>query len=177
MMSPKWLGALSRYNSWMNQKLYGLAAGLDDEARKRDQGAFFKSIHATFNHLLLGDRVWLARFTGQIFPDGDMGPGGIRSLDQELYSDFEELHRERLVTDGDLSEWIAALTPEMLAARHVYTRRGQQEEAPLWWLVSHLFNHQTHHRGQITTLFSQLGCDPGATDLLVMLRLEAAGEK
>ena len=69
MMSPEWLGASARYNRWMNDKLYGLAATLSDEARKRDVGAFFKSIHGTFNHLLLADRVWLARFTGVTVPD------------------------------------------------------------------------------------------------------------
>jgi uncharacterized damage-inducible protein DinB len=85
MLTLEWIGALARYNRWMNDKLYGLAATLSDEARKRDVGAFFKSIHGTFNHLLLADRVWLARFTGVIVPDELMGPGGIRSLDQELY--------------------------------------------------------------------------------------------
>ena len=84
MTSPEWLGALARYNRWMNDKLYALATTLSDEARKRDQGAFFKSIHGTFNHLLLADRVWLARFHGVTIPEGFIGPG-IRSLDQELY--------------------------------------------------------------------------------------------
>ena len=95
-MSPEWLGASARYNRWMNDKLYGLAATLSDEARKRDRGAFFKSIHGTLNHLLLADRVWLARFKGIAAPDGFMAPGGIRSLDQELYADFEALRRERV---------------------------------------------------------------------------------
>lgn len=174
MMTPEWLGALARYNRWMNDKLYALAATLSDETRKRDLGAFFASIHGTFNHLLLADRVWLARFTGVTVPDGFMGPGGIRSLDQELYGDFEELRRERARTDDDLSAWVAGLTDEKLAAPLVFLRRGQKQEAPLWWSVAHLFNHQTHHRGQITTLLTQQGCDPGVTDLVAMLREEAA---
>src|SRR5690606_20885562 len=94
MMSPEWLSASARYNRWMNDKLYGLAATLSDTARRRDGGAFFKSIHGTFNHLLLTDRIWLARFKGVSVPQGFMGPGGIRTLDQELYADFEELRRE-----------------------------------------------------------------------------------
>jgi uncharacterized damage-inducible protein DinB len=174
MTSPEWLGALARYNRWMNDKLYGLAATLSDEARKRDSGAFFKSIHGTFNHLLLADRVWLARFQGVTVPDEFMGPGGIRSLDQELYADFEELRRERALTDDALSAWVGGLTPERLAAPLVYMRRGQKQESPLWWAVAHVFNHQTHHRGQITTLLSQQGCDPGVTDLVAMLREDAA---
>jgi uncharacterized damage-inducible protein DinB len=174
MMSPEWLGASARYNRWMNDKLYGLAATLSDELRKRDLGAFFKSIHGTFNHLLLADRVWLARFKGVTVADGFMGPGGIRSLEQELYGDFDDLRRQRALTDDDLSAWISGLTHEQLAAPLVYLRRGQKQESPLWWAVAHLFNHQTHHRGQITTLFTQQGCDPGSTDLFAMLREEAA---
>jgi uncharacterized damage-inducible protein DinB len=174
MMSREWLGALARYNRWMNDKLYGLAGTLSDEARKRDTGAFFKSIHGTFNHLLLADRVWLARFKGVIVPDEFMGPGGIRSLDQELYGEFEELRRERALTDDELSAWVSGLTDERLAAPLVYMRRGQKQESPLWWSVAHVFNHQTHHRGQITALLMQQGCDPGVTDLVAMLREEAA---
>lgn len=68
MQNPQWLAALARYNRWMNDQLYALAATLDDETRKRDLGAFFKSIHGTLNHLLLTDRVWLGRFTGVVFP-------------------------------------------------------------------------------------------------------------
>ena len=174
MMSLEWLSALARYNRWMNDKLYRLAATLDDEARKRDCGAFFRSIHGTFNHLLLADRIWLARFTGVTVPDGFLAPGGIRSLDQELYVDFEDLRRERAVTDDELSAWISGLTSERLGGPLVYMRLGKRLESPLWWAVAHLFNHQTHHRGQLTTLFKQQGCDPGVTDLFAMLREEAA---
>jgi len=172
-MSPEWLAASARYNRWMNDKLYALAATLSDAARKRDSGAFFKSIHGTLNHLLLTDRLWLARFKGVAIPDGFMGPG-IRSLDQELYADFEELRRERALTDDELSAWVPGLTIEQLAAPLVYMRRGHKLESPLWGAVAHIFNHQTHHRGQITTLLSQQGHDPGVTDLFAMLREEAA---
>jgi uncharacterized damage-inducible protein DinB len=103
-----------------------------------------------------------------------MGPRGIRSLDQELYVDFDELRRERALTDDELSAWVSGLTPERLAAPLVTMRRGQKHESPLWWAVAQVFNHQTHHRGQITTLLMQQGCDPGVTDLITMLREEAA---
>ena len=174
MMSREWLEASARYNHWMNDKLYGVAATLNDEARKRDCGAFFRSIHGTFNHILLADRVWLARFKGVAAPDGFMGPGGIRSLDQELYVDFEDLRGERALTDDELTTWVSGVSHERLAAPLVYLRSGQKLELPLWWAVAHVFNHQTHHRGQITTLLKQQGCDPGVTDLFAMLREEAA---
>jgi uncharacterized damage-inducible protein DinB len=171
-MSPESVKVLARYNGWMNDKLYGLAAQLSDEERKRDRGAFFRSIHGTFNHLLVGDRVWLSRFRGEPAPDGFMAPG-IRSLDQELFADFEDLRRDRALADAELSSWVAELTEDRLASPFAYKRRGQNQEHPLWWAVAHVFNHQTHHRGQITTLFTQSGRDPGVTDLMAMLWEEA----
>jgi len=173
MMDPEFVRVMARYNSWMNDKLYGLAAKLSDEERKRDRGAFFKSMHGTFNHLLVADRIWLARFTGEPVADGFVGPG-IRSLDQELCRDFEQLRRERTLTDSKLSAWVAELTDQRLTSPLAYKRSGQSHEHPLWWAVTHVFNHQTHHRGQLTTLFSQSGIDPGVTDLVAMLREEAA---
>lgn len=174
MMSSEWLAASARYNRWMNDKLYGHAATLSDEARKRDVGGFFKSIHGTFNHLLLADRVWLGRFQGVTLPDGFMGPGGIRALDQQLYESFDDLRREREATDDELAAWVSGLTQERLAAPLVYVRLGKRIASPLWGAVAHLFNHQTHHRGQLTALLLQQGIDPGVTDLFAMLREEAA---
>jgi uncharacterized damage-inducible protein DinB len=168
-MTLDWVNALARYNRWMNDKLYARVATLSEEERKRDCGAFFKSIHGTLNHLLLADRVWLARFTGAHVPDGFMAPG-IRTLDQELYGDFDELRRERARTDDDIAAWVASLTEERLGENLVIVRRGKTQESPLWWSVVHVFNHQTHHRGQITTLLSQQGHDIGVTDLIAMLR-------
>ncbi|MGH7281273.1 MAG: DinB family protein [Polyangiaceae bacterium] len=170
MMSPDYCRTLARYNRWMNEKVYAAASKITDEERKRDVGAFFTSLHGTLNHLLLGDRVWLGRFTGVSLHGDWMGPGGIRSLDQELYADFDELRRERAKTDDGLDAWVSDLTTEKLAAPLRYVRRGQNHETPLWWSVAHLFNHQTHHRGQVTTLLLQAGQDPGVTDLIAMLR-------
>src|SRR5690606_22007084 len=127
---------------------------------KRNAGAFFRSIHGTFNHLLVADRIWLARFEGVKLPEGFLGPA-IRSLDQELYSDFEELRRERTLTDIQLEQWVEQLNPETLAAPFAVVRLGIRQEFPLWWMVSHVFNHQTHHRGQITTLLTQRGLEVG----------------
>ena len=172
MVTLEWVRALGRYNRWMNDWLYGLAAGLGDDVRKRDCGAFFRSIHGTFNHLLVADRIWLARLHGVSVPEGQMGPGGIRALDQEVHADFEDLRRARRATDEELSSYVDGLTVERLAAPIVYARRGQGQESPLWWVVAQVFNHQTHHRGQITTLLKQQGCDPGVTDLIAMLREE-----
>lgn len=167
--------ALARYNTWMNTRLYALIAErLDDEQIKRDLGAFFRSIHGTLNHILLADRVWLVRFTRDLerftSRDESGAPIPIQSLAQELYADFAELCRQREATDFEIEEWLAALDDERLAQPLEYkTSAGVHKSLPLWWAVSHFFNHQTHHRGQITTLMFQLGVDPGVTDLVAML--------
>ncbi len=169
-MIPDSYRALARYNRWMNEKIYAVASTLVDEERKRDRRAFFKSIHGTLNHLLAADRIWMGRLEGVVLEGDALGPGGIHSLDQELYADFDELRRERGMTDAAIESWFGQITVERLAAPFHFIRRGVQLEVPLWWITSQLFNHQTHHRGQVTTLLMQAGHDPGVTDLYAMLR-------
>jgi uncharacterized damage-inducible protein DinB len=160
------VGLMAGYNRWMNEKLYALCATLPDEERKRDRRAFFGSIHGTLNHLLLTDRAWLGRFTSR--------PLSFRSLDQELYADFDELRRERATTDAAIEEFCRDLTDERLSAEIVYaTTAGKRYAHPLAPALIHLFNHETHHRGQITTLLSQLGVDPGVTDVIAFYRERA----
>jgi uncharacterized damage-inducible protein DinB len=151
---------MARYNRWMNERLYALCAGLQDGERKRDRQAFFRSIHGTLNHLLLADRLWLGRFRGEPFP--------VHSLAQEICSDFDELRSERTRTDDAIDRFVAGLNSEKLAAPLAYRTlvNPQERTTPLWILVAHFFNHQTHHRGQLTTLLSQCGLDPGVTDLM-----------
>jgi uncharacterized damage-inducible protein DinB len=138
--------ALSRYNRWMNENLYAHAAKLSDEQRKQDTGAFFKSIHRTLNHILLADRVWLGRLTGVHF--------AVNSLDDELYSHFETLRTERAATDNIIIDWIDQLSENDLVTTLTYKRitGDQTASMPLRLVLTHFFNHQTHHRGQVTTL-------------------------
>ncbi len=151
---------LARYNRWMNERLYAVCAELPDATRKEDRGAAFRSIHGTLNHLLLTDRAWLGRFTGEPFP--------VESLDQELYADFNELRAERVKTDAEIDQWVGSLTEEALGQpfRFVSISRPQERVMPLALVAMHFFNHQTHHRGQLTTLLWQCGVDSGVTDLL-----------
>jgi uncharacterized damage-inducible protein DinB len=167
----RWLG---RYNTWMNEKLYAAAATLDDEARKCDLGAFFGSLHGTLSHILWADRIWLWRFTkdpdiGESRDrDGNVIPIGMH--DQILYADFDDLRRERAKTDRHIEAWVDGFTPEALAGPIAYSSAsGGRREHPLWQAVTHFFNHETHHRGQATTLLMQLGRDPGVTDFMVFL--------
>lgn len=151
---------LAAYNQWMNERIYQVCAEIPDAERKADRGAFFKSIHGTLNHILLADRLWMARFTG--------GEFRVDSLDQELFADVEDLRRERAITDGDIVRWVNGLDDEMLAGELTYTSMVNPEPRsfPMAKAVAHFFNHQTHHRGQLTTLLSQLGLDYGVTDLI-----------
>ncbi|MBI2963698.1 MAG: damage-inducible protein DinB [Deltaproteobacteria bacterium] len=167
MIGAEGLRLMAGYNRWMNERLYASCATLSDEERKRDRRAFFRSIHGTLNHLLLGDRAWLGRFTGRPVP--------FRSLDQDLYADFAELRGQRAETDAAIEEFCRELTDERLAAEIDYaTQAGKRYRHPLGPAVLHLFNHQTHHRGQITTLLSQLGIDPGGTDVILYYRERSA---
>jgi uncharacterized damage-inducible protein DinB len=157
--------AQARYNRWMNETLYAVAAKLTGEERRRDLGAFFRSVHKTLNHLLLTDRIWMSRF-------GVLPAPKYSSLADEQYDDFDTLRVERVKLDAAIEAWAHTLTPEALAAPITYARSRGEVTHPLWYGVSHLFNHQTHHRGQVTTLLMQLGHDPGLTDMIAMLRGE-----
>lgn len=166
MISLAYVRTMQLYSRWMNDRLYDCCSKLSDAERKRDAGAFFKSIHGTLNHLLLGDRIWLGRFTGK--------PFAARSLDQELCADFSGLQAERRATDGAIAKWVGSLADADLAGQLTYTSlvNPARRQMPLWIAIVHFFNHQTHHRGQLTTLLSQRGIDPGVTDLLWLPELE-----
>ena len=172
-MSPEQCRAFARYNRWMNVKVYDAAARLSAEERTRDRGAFFRSIHDTLNHILVADRIWLGRLAGRVPEPGFIGVDGIKTLDQPLASDFDELRRERDTTDAAMLVWTKTMGAEALAGMVRIVRRGEAHEVPMWWCVTQLFNHQTHHRGQVTTLLFQAGQDPGSTDIFAMLIEEA----
>jgi uncharacterized damage-inducible protein DinB len=161
MATPTSFNMMAQYNHWMNERLYALCADLDEETRRADRGAFFQSIYGTLNHILLGDKVWLSRFGVESFKPTSLG--------QELHPDFAGLRAEREQKDRLLLDWTATLSAEQLAAPvHYTTMAGVAMAPPLWVPLTHMFNHQTHHRGQLTTLLSQLGIDPGVTDLIAM---------
>ena len=151
---------LAAYNQWMNNKLFTACEQLSDDQRKQDMGAFFKSIHGTLNHLLLGDKIWLGRLIGDPFL--------VEGLNQELFSDFNELKQARAETDRDIIQWANAITEAdlLMPLRYQSIVDPATRSYEMWLAVTHFFNHQTHHRGQITTLLSQLGVDCGVTDLI-----------
>lgn len=168
------LRLLSRYNLWMNDKLYNTAGQLSAEEFAKDRGAYFGSLLETLNHILVADIIWLQRFA--MHPGHFSTLDAIRnmprpeSLDQILYEDFSTLNRAR----RELDEMIVAWCEEIEAADldHVLmylNMKGETANKNFASLMLHFFNHQTHHRGQATTLLSQQGLDVGVTDLLVLI--------
>jgi len=154
---------LAEYNRKFNESVYEVCGQLSEEERRRDMKAFFRSIHSTLNHILVADTIWLSRLNGR--------PLAITSLDQELHADFASLAHARKQTDEDLERTVANLRPEdidgsityrsILVNKESSSRRGR--------ILMHVFNHQTHHRGQVTTLLSQLGHDVGVTDFIALV--------
>jgi uncharacterized damage-inducible protein DinB len=161
-MTPQVFQTFARYNAWMNENIYRACETIPDSRRKQDMGAFFKSIHGTLNHLLIGDRFWMARFEGKPLP--------AVGLDAILHEDFNDLRAARHDMDTAISGFAANLTDDWLAKPFTFTSRiyDRTFTQPTWRLVMQLFNHQTHHRGQVTTLMMQCGVDPGPTDLPAM---------
>lgn len=167
MITPAYVRTMAHYNRWMNEKVYTACETLTDEQRKADRGAFFRSIHSTLNHILWGDYRWMGRFTQGTALSKDYPKG---SLGIDLHEDWDALQRARTAMDDDILAWSEAVESEWMA-RDISWYSGLTKSTrvrPAWVLVSHLFNHQTHHRGQVTTLLSQCGVDPGATDLMLM---------
>ena len=138
------------YNAWCNRRLYGAVATLNDVDYRADRGAFFKSLHGTLNHLLVGDRIWMQRFTGK----GELPP----SLDAILYDDFAGLHAARIGEDAHICAFIDALSEADLAGSIRYRTfvRPTDIEQELSPALDHFFNHQTHHRGQAHVLLSSI---------------------
>ena len=168
MIDVGFCGLMAEYNGWMNAKVYGACAGLPDAELHEDRGAFFRSIYLTLNHIAYSDLAFLSRFTGV--------PAEVPPLGQDLFGGFARLRAEREQLDLRIVDWSSTLTPDWLAGTLTYTSKvdGRERTVARWVLVTHLFNHQTHHRGQVTTLLTQQGVDVGSTDLPFMPRFGAA---
>jgi uncharacterized damage-inducible protein DinB len=162
MITPEYVRTMASYNRWQNENLYGAAGTMTDAQRKAQRGAFFGSIHGTLNHLLWGDQIWMDRFAGTPKPKAPGIPGST-----EMFESWEELEHERRAFDEVMSAWAATLESSWLEGDLTWFSgaAGREVTKPKWLLVTHLFNHQTHHRGQVHCMLTQCGLKPGATDL------------
>jgi uncharacterized damage-inducible protein DinB len=151
------------YNRWANRRIYAAALALPDEAYREPRGAFFGSLHATLNHLVVADRIWMRRFTGE-------GPLHTR-LDEIVHDDRDDLAAARAAEDERIVGFIDGLSEEALAATFSYRTIAQPQDItqPLAPALSHFFNHQTHHRGQAHCLLSQIAGNSAAPSLDLIL--------
>ncbi|WP_026790770.1 DinB family protein [Pleomorphomonas oryzae] len=164
---------MASYNAWMNAKVYDAAERLTADELARDRGAFFGSILGTLNHLAAADLIWFGRlavhppFVGRIDLTGLPQPASIRFI---VSNDLSELRPIREHIDRLIVGFADGLTEADLGGIFSYRRTdGTPNRKLLSSVLSHIFNHQTHHRGQVTTLLSQAGIDVGVTDLLALI--------
>lgn len=156
---------LAAYNRGANARLYAACAELSDAERRQVRPAYFGSIHGTLNHILLGDRIWLGRFQGRDMPSTD--------LDAILYEEFDALRAARGDQDTAIEAFFAGLDGAFLGREFTYTNNsGHRCQDPAAILAAHLFNHQTHHRGQVHDMLSQTAVAPPSLDLHRILRPE-----
>jgi uncharacterized damage-inducible protein DinB len=165
---------LASYNAWMNARVYEAAAQLPAQALAADRGAFFGSILGTLNHLVVADTIWLKRFATHPAQHPVLEP--LRqttmpaALNQILFSELPALRVHRGRMDAIISEWIAGLTEtDLQHVLHYANTRGVPAQKRFDSLLLHFFNHQTHHRGQLSTMLFQAGQDVGITDLLALI--------
>lgn len=155
---------MAGYNAWANERVYQMAGSLPDESYRRDVGAYFKSLHGTLNHLMTSDSIWMCRLTGiGNHPD---------KLDAIMFDDLPALHAARLALDAHIIGFAEHLTDLDLDEMWEYrTLNGTPQRQRRRDVLAHLFNHQTHHRGQAHAIISILGVgEPTPLDLLIMQR-------
>ncbi len=165
MITSSYVRTMAAYNSEMNRRLYEAAGRLPDDIRREDGGAFFKSIHATLNHLLWADQMWMSRF------DGWEKPGVTLKDSGRFVEDFEALHAGRRIADDGIEAWAAVIDDDWLAGELTWFSGAAQRQftARRDGLMVHVFNHQIHHRGQVHALLTRAGETTGDTDLWLVV--------
>ena len=165
MITPGYVRKLSDYSRWINDGIYDACAQLSEDDRMKDRGAFFGSIHATLNHLLWGDQIWMHRLAGFEKPPAATIPESITQ-----YDGFDELRKKRIAMDEAISNWSGDLDEAWLGRELHWKSSSVNREftSPNWVLVTHMFNHQTHHRGQVHCMLTQFGVKTPTTDLALM---------
>ena len=168
------LQLMSRYNQWMNDKVYQAALNMDDEEIKSDRGCFFGSIFGTLSHIYIADIIWLRRFACHPHQYQSLGKvpelESYTNLKARVSDDAKELFVLRQELDDRIINWCQEIEPVDLEHNLKYTDTKNNPYCKNFgYLVQHFFNHQTHHRGQVSTLFSQQGVDIGVTDLLKII--------
>ena len=163
MISIEHVRAMARYNEWQNRSLYAAAETISDAERRKQRGAFFGSIHGTLSHLMWGDQQWMSRFA----PDVVQKPSASGKESPDAFPDWEDLKRQRIAMDGTIIAWADRLDASSVYG-DLYWYSGLAKanvSKPRWFIITHFFNHQTHHRGQVHAMLTQAGAKPEPTDL------------
>lgn len=179
MITCEYICTMADYNRWMNEKVYAAASRLSADELAAERGAFFGSIIGTLNHVMVADLIWLKRFTHHPTAHEALAPLAAvempAALDQLLYHDFSQLQERRAWLDSIIQAWADSLTADDIEHVLEYANtRDDRFRKRFAGLVMHFFNHQTHHRGQVTTLLTQASVDVGETDLRALLADEPA---
>jgi uncharacterized damage-inducible protein DinB len=162
-MKPHFL-MMARYNAWANLRLYKMAGALPEELYRREVGVYFKSLHGTLNHLLVTDRIWMRRLTGE-----GSHPNKLNAI---AFDDFASLQAARTSEDLRIVNYTENLQEADIEKELDYTTlNGTPQRQPICEILAHWFNHQTHHRGQAHAILTLVGVtEPDPLDLLVMQR-------
>jgi uncharacterized damage-inducible protein DinB len=165
---------MATYNHWMNTKVYDAASKLDNETLHANKGAFFGSVFGTLNHLMVADTIWLKRFADHPSHFAALAPAHElpmpRALNQPLHSELSSLRKARDSMDAMIIEFVGETADDDFEQPLAYKNtKGEPFTRQFGPVLQHFFNHQTHHRGQITTLLTQSGIDVGVTDLAVLI--------
>ncbi|MEQ9259124.1 MAG: DinB family protein [Roseovarius sp.] len=165
MITPEYCRMMARYNAWQNRQIELGLQGMSLEALKADHGTFFGSILGTLNHLLWGDAIWMSRFDRGF----EKPAGGIKES-VDLCPTLGTWSAERFRLDAQIAAWAEDLHAVDLAGRFTFTSAvlGGEVSRPIALCVVHMFNHQTHHRGQIHAMMTRTGLDAPVTDLFLM---------
>lgn len=166
-MANRYFETLARYNAWANRRLYDAAGQLAEAEYMKPRPSFFGSIHATLNHILVGDRIWISRIEEKKPPK--------LALNQILYGDLVALRVAREAEDQHIINVVAAIGDDQLDRDLAYANtKGERFRTPLRLVLGHMFNHETHHRGQVHGLLSQTKVATPVLDLINFQREEAA---
>lgn len=162
MIGSTFARTMARYDRWQNRSLIAAADTLTDAERWQDRGAFFGSIAQTLNHILWDHRVWLARQMGDEAKASEIGT---RHPYTNVPHDWADYKRERAALDDEIAAWSDRLTQADLNRSVRWMRGDKLVETNFGFNIVHMFNHATHHRGQVHAILTAAGIDPGSTDL------------
>jgi uncharacterized damage-inducible protein DinB len=165
MITPAYVRTMAAYNAEMNRRLFGAAANLSDGERRAPRGAFWGSIHGTLTHILWGDRQWMSRFNNWPKPTTPIKQSA------QMIEDFAELAAAREAADAGIGRWADTVDDAWLDEDMVWFSGAANREvrAAKRLLVTHFFNHHTHHRGQAHALLTAAGQATGDTDLFLLV--------